>query len=155
LIDRSMRFDTSISAPGGESLQERIGQHEAALRIFLQHPLLGVGMGNFEPIATYQFRVRNTLHNSFLLALIEGGPIVLGLHLWLFVIVWRQLRRLERDRTADLAWLARGLRYSFILFLVASATADIWLSEMLYVIFGLTIALAALPPAPSNERRTP
>lgn len=153
LLARSMRFDTSVSAPGGESMQERIWQHWAAVRIVLQHPILGVGIGNFEPIAAAAFHVRNTLHNSFLLALIEGGPLVLGLHLGLFVVTWRELRRLQRERIGDLAWLAKGLRFSLALFLVASATADLWLSEMVYVIFGLTIALAALPPATSHERR--
>ncbi|MGH7858362.1 MAG: hypothetical protein ACREQY_13645, partial [Candidatus Binatia bacterium] len=59
----------------------------------------------------------------------------------LFTTTYRTLRRLESRGPPDLLWLTKGVRVGFVLFLLSSLTADIWLNELLYVIVAFTIAL--------------
>lgn len=152
-LERATNFDPRAAGHGlgQESLQNRIIQLGAAVRLFVAHPLLGVGIGNFETLAPAPFAMGAGVHNAYLRALAEGGILTLALYLLLFAVNFRMLAQLERLGPPTLRWLAKGLRSGLILYMVYSLTADAWLSDYLYLIVGLTIAAASVPrPSPAR-----
>lgn len=72
----------------------------AALRDFTQHPVLGIGWGNFQPAPGEH------AHNSYLQVAAELGVVGLGLiGWWLGSVVWELARRRRHDLLAALATL--------------------------------------------------
>lgn len=72
------------------SVEERVGGYKEALQIFKQHPLIGVGAGNYTLAAYYLNSNRlgyeyQPVHNALVLFIVEQG--VVGLLLFLFVIL--------------------------------------------------------------------
>ncbi len=113
-------------------------------------PLIGIGPGNYDWMSRSISGPGDTAHNSYSLALTEGGVVVFGLYLALFAAMFRSLRRIEREGPEDLRWLGKALRAGLVLFLIASATGDMWLEDPIYWIMALSIATNALSfPAPS------
>jgi O-antigen ligase len=157
LLQRTVSYEARRNAPGSKSLQNRIWQLESATELFVAHPLIGIGPGNYDWMSLASSGPGDTAHNSYLLALTEGGVVVFALYLALFAALFRSLRRIEREGPEDLRWLGKALRTGLVLFLIASATGDIWLEDPIYWILALSIAANALsfPALPSpawNDR---
>jgi len=67
----------------------------ANLDLFLDHPLLGVGLGNsmiYTEYFSYGYTVQYA-HNSFLETLTETGIIGLGIYIWVFSLILRLIWR--------------------------------------------------------------
>lgn len=138
------------SARGG-SLGRRQYSLGIAMRLSSQHPFFGVGLGNWEH-ARFEvdpLRSIGVPHNSYLLALSEGGIVTLSLYLVLFAVTLRQLWRLENDADAmerarrdGVEWLVTGTRIALTAFLVFSLFADLWELIFLYLLVGLAAVLA-------------
>ncbi len=141
---RATTFDPAAAVPGQSSLRNRIIRTYASLEMAASNPILGIGIGNFRWMNQAFYGNDQGPHNSYLGTLAEGGIGVLVLYLLLFYITYRMLRHLEREGPQELLWLSKGLRVNLILFLVFSAFADFWLSEFLYLIVGLTVAMTYL-----------
>jgi O-antigen ligase len=155
LLQREVSYGAQGNAPGSKSLRNRIWQLQSARELFLAHPLIGIGTGNYDWMSRSTFGPGDTPHNSYLLALTEGGVVVFALYLALFATLFRSLRRIEREGREDLRWLGKALRAGLVLFLIASATGDIWLEDPIYWILALSIAVSALSfprPSPSPAR---
>jgi O-antigen ligase len=144
LLHRTVSFEARSDAPGGQSLQNRIRQIQSATELFVRHPLLGIGPGNYDWMSRATSGPGDTAHNSYLLALTEGGIVVFGLYLALFKAMFHSLRRIVEEGRQDLRWLAKALRAGLVLLLIASATGDIWLDDPLYWILALSMAIAGL-----------
>lgn len=93
LFSSSLLFGRFFDLQGYiESLGLRDVLIQSAWRIFLSHPILGVGLGNFLVIlprymhAKLLFGFLQPVHNIFLLVLAETGIIGLGIFLF---IVWK------------------------------------------------------------------
>jgi hypothetical protein len=143
-LGRATTFDPSANAVGQESLQNRRRVVFNALEMVASDPLFGAGIGNFPWVAPDFFGSRGHTHNSYLWALTSGGVGVFALYLLLFYVTYRMLKRLENSGPQELLWLAKGLKVNLLLFLIFSAFADFWLSDFLYLIVGLTIAMTYL-----------
>jgi O-antigen ligase len=156
---------------GASSLELRESAIDSAMLIIRDHPLLGVGLGNFREVARqiYADKYFRPPHNSVLWAQAEGGIGVLLGYVLLFALTWRDLRR-ARELSAhdpELAGLATALRTVLGTFLFFGLFADLWLNPMTYLLIGLTIALrryaeeqqaamgagAAVPPARRLARK--
>jgi O-antigen ligase len=140
-LERATSFDPDIDAPGQESLVNRLEQVKTAARLFVTHPLLGIGIGNFETMSIPAHDMGRGTHNSYLRALSEGGIGVFALYIWLFVVTFRRLAEIERSGLPEVVWIVKGVRAAFVVFLVYSATADIWVNNYLYMLLGLSIAM--------------
>jgi O-Antigen ligase len=141
-LDRVISFNPDVVAPGQDSLRNRIHTDIGAFMMAIDHPILGVGLGNFSWAKAFYGLGRGApTHNAYLWALTAGGIGVLGLYLVLFFVTYRMLRQLERSGPPELLWLSKGLKVNLILFLVFSAFADFWLSDFLYLILGLTTSI--------------
>jgi hypothetical protein len=90
-------------------------------------------------------------HNSYVWALVSGGVGALGLYLLLFYLTYQMLKELEKSGPRELLWLTKGLRVGLVPFLVASAFADLWHSELAYLIIGLTVAVMNLSRQRARE----
>lgn len=151
LLTRAMSFDPTGAGPGKESLKTRVEQLEAAVTLFAAHPIVGIGIGNFETMAPSAHKMGRGVHNSYLRAATEGGFGTIALYLLLFAVNFRMLTDIERSGPRDIVWLAKGLRIGLVLFLISSLTADAWISDYLYLIIGLTISASSLPtPSPAR-----
>jgi O-antigen ligase len=158
LLQRAVSYGAQRNAPGSKSLRTRIWQLESARDLFLAHPLIGIGPGNYDWMSRSTAGPGDTAHNSYLLALTEGGVVLFSLYLALFATLLRSVRRIEREGLEDLRWLGKSLRAGLVLFLIASATGDIWLEDPIYWIIALSIAVSALSfptlsPSPARPVR--
>jgi len=138
-------FPQSRSEIGASSIELRESAIDSAMLIIRDHPLLGVGLGNFREVArqVYADRFFRPPHNSVLWAQAEGGIGVLLCYVLLFALTWRDLRRARADLVHDpeLAALGTALRTVLGLFLFFGLFADLWLNPLTYLLIGLTITL--------------
>jgi hypothetical protein len=124
-------------------LRNRIQTDYAALKIGLSNPFLGIGIGNFRwaKLGSEGLGRASNTHNGYLWALTSGGVGVFALYLLLFVHSYRLIRQLERSGPRELLWLSKGLKVNLFLFLLFSAFTDFWLSDFLYLLISLPLAM--------------
>jgi O-antigen ligase len=138
-------FPEARSEIGASSIELRESAIDSAMLIIGDHPMLGVGLGNFREVARqiYADKFFRPPHNSVLWAQAEGGIGVLLGYVLLFAFTWRDLRRARAlsEHDPELAALATALRTVLGTFLFFSLFADLWLNPMTYLLIGLTIAL--------------
>lgn len=152
-LTRVVTYDPDVAAPGRISLRERISHLNAAAELIASDPIFGVGIGNFLWMNQAFYGHDKETHNSYVWALAAGGIVALALYLLLFHATYRMLKQLEKTGPPELLWLIKGLAANLILFLVFSAFADFWLSDFLYIIVGLTIAMHYLDRRPHQSAR--
>jgi len=129
------------------SAEGRIQTAQSAFRIFTYHPLVGVGIGNFnfERAILDPFGTIGPPHNSYLWALAEGGILTFSCFVAFFVYLWRSIRDIEWEYEARfgdlrLGWLVSAMRTMLIGFLFYSIFADMWHHVMFYIVMGLMIS---------------
>jgi len=132
----------SLSLPTDESASDRLVAWTEGIEMLKARPILGVGYGQFVDHHTI------TAHNSLVLCFAETGLV--GYFLWvaLFVVTLVELQRLKHlpgdgafdDMTRQ--W-AEGLQLSLIGFLTAAFFLSRTFVPTLYLIVGLSAALAA------------
>ena len=135
-----------------ESASGRLIAWSEGLEMLKAKPILGVGYGQFQDHHTL------TAHNSLVLCFAETGLI--GCFFWvgLFVVTLLELRALKRlpgsEPFDDMArqW-AEGLQLSLIGFMTAAFFLSRTFVPTLYLIIGLSAALAAI--ARSKGRSVP
>jgi O-antigen ligase len=134
---------------GEENVQSRIAFWEAAGRMSLEEPLLGIGPDRFGDEADRYLR-NNPLsipdpvvHNTYLELLVENGIFALSAFLVMLWTGWRALSRAETEardmgerRAVRLAAAVKGS-------LVIAVVAGLFLSEQLTLPFWLICGLAA------------
>ena len=133
----------SLSIQPDESASERLVAWTEGLEMLKTQPILGVGYGQFLDHHTL------TAHNSLVLCFAETG--LLGCFFWvgLFVVTLLELRGLKNLPGAepfdDMArqW-AEGLHLSLIGFMTAAFFLSRTFVPTLYLIIGLSAALAAI-----------
>jgi O-antigen ligase len=154
LVERAYSFEI------GPTTIDRINTLWAGLSMIASNPLLGVGPGNFS--WRNQLLTGSTIgtHNSYLWALVSGGPMLLLLYGLLFYRTYRTLKALERFRPRGFEWLVTALRFNLIILFVYSFFAEMWVTLPVYLLLGLTIALArvaatSLRPSPRPPQPVP
>ncbi len=134
---------------GAASLQRRQYAVEVAFDMFKESPFVGVGMGNW---AVARFlsdpgRFTGSPHNSYLLALTEGGVFCLIGFLVVLWGTWRNLRAAEAYVTArgsplaDLAWIVKASKVSFVVLVFFSMFADLWNLVILFLLIAIGVVL--------------
>jgi O-antigen ligase len=115
----------SIFLPGMDpngSADTRRGELFRSIYVALRHPLLGIGMGNYQPNMSYHGLVT---HNSYTQVASEMGLLALGLYMMFIVTPLRKLGVIARETFAARAnsqsyYLALGLQASLLVFMVSS-----------------------------------
>jgi O-antigen ligase len=136
-------FAAGTLAVGSRSTEKRVETVELAGRMVADHPIFGVGLGNFREVSRqiYLDQFWRPPHNSYMWALTEGGFFCLVLYGMLFASTWRDIRWLQESPAVppDLRWLAAALAPGFLMLLFFSAFADIWLTPITYIMIALPI----------------
>jgi O-antigen ligase len=141
---------SEAAVEGGGSVEKRRHAFDVGLEIGRRHPLIGVGVGNWEVerFRTDPQRSISVPHNSYLLAFAEGGIFCLVTYLLGFLVTIRELGRIMRSRQAlararddGLEWVVSGVRICLISFMIFSLFADLWESIVFYLLFGIGAVL--------------
>jgi len=137
--------DTQAARGAASSLALREDTIRVGLDMIHDHPVLGVGLGNYREVSRqiYLDQSFRPPHNSVIWAASEGGLLVLGGYLLVFTLTWREMMTILRlaDRDPSIAYLAAALRITFYLYCAFSLLADLWLNPITYVVVGLIICL--------------
>jgi putative inorganic carbon (hco3(-)) transporter len=142
----------NAGTPQDTSLRGRTSENLAALRMWADHPLVGVGPDNFEvhyeeyseQIGTDPRPEQRGAHNLYLESLAETGALgataFFGL-LWLALRgAWRARRRLHGDD----ALLAEGILVALCAFLVCAVTLNSAYARYEWIFAGLALAAGRL-----------
>ncbi|MGH7894086.1 MAG: O-antigen ligase family protein [Candidatus Binatia bacterium] len=143
--ERMINFTPQRHEIGEVSSRMREETLERAWQIFVDHPLFGIGLGNFREVSrqVYQDNFYRPPHNSYLWAASEGGILVVLGYVTLFWITWRDLRVVTRlaHRDPEIGAAASAIRVIFLLYAFFSAFADLWLNPITYAMIGLIIVM--------------
>jgi O-antigen ligase len=135
---------------GAGSVERRSYTLGIAFELGLRDPILGIGVGNWEKERFLIDPLHSTAvpHNSYMLALVEGGVVTLALYLLLFRHTIRRLAELARNPVVmqragreGLDWLISGMRLCLLSFMVFSLFADLWETINFYLLIGVAAAL--------------
>jgi len=160
---------TSFGAGGGSG---RTDLWSVALDITRNHPLAGIGAGNFQLVEpAYALHNRNlprfdlivdtskVVHNMYLNALVELG--VVGLCLFMLLIVYaftsafRAVSAFARTGDREMELLARGIIIGTIGMLVAFFFLSAQYEKQLPLLLGMLAALSSLGPSRITTRTGP
>jgi O-antigen ligase len=155
-FERMITFEAEhgVAASSNRMREETVYR---AIDMFEDHPVWGVGLGNFREVSRqYYFDpYYRPPHNSYLWAAAEGGGFVLGTYLVLFWVTWKDLRQVTRlaHRDPEIGATAGAIRALFLLYAFFSVFADLWVNPITYAMIGQIIVmrryLESLPePAP-------
>ncbi|HQR34694.1 MAG TPA: O-antigen ligase family protein [Blastocatellia bacterium] len=154
------RFSLLRQGAGEYSLVTRTEYWSGAWKMFLDHPLTGVGLGAFPTAypAYGRSSVKNErleqAHNDYLQLLSDAGLIGGLIGLWflfeLFRIARRQFQQLERARSNDRALLLGG--YVALLGIAVHSLLDFNLQIAANaLLFLFVLALTVAPKSPKEE----
>jgi putative inorganic carbon (hco3(-)) transporter len=122
-------FIPSLDVEG--SADARRGELFRSIYIALRHPLLGIGMGNYQPEMSYKGLVT---HNSYTQVGAEMGMTALACYVMFVVTPLKKLGQIAREtfetrRDSRFYYLALGLQASLIAYLISSfflSVAYVW-----------------------------
>ncbi len=122
-------FIPSLDTEG--SADARRGELFRSIYVALRHPLLGIGMGNYQPEMSYHGLVT---HNSYTQVGAELGMTALACYLLFIITPLRKLGQIAREtfatrRDSRFYYLALGLQASLIAYLISSfflSVAYVW-----------------------------
>jgi O-antigen ligase len=134
---------------GAGSFQRRWYGWLVALNMFEQHPLVGIGIGNWdlERFISDPAHVTAAPHSSYVLAAVEGGGFVLAAFLLLFLRTWRHFLYVEAAVFASdhplggLRWVVKSAKVSLLVLVFFSLFADLWQYVVLFWLIGLAIVM--------------
>jgi O-antigen ligase len=156
-------FVPSLDPEG--SADSRRGELFRSIYVALRHPLLGIGMGNYQPEMSYNGLVT---HNSYTQVASEMGMTALACYTMFIVTPLRKLGQMAREtfdtrRDSPFYYLTLGLQASLIAYLISSfflAVAYVW---YVYYLVGYAVCLTrmyesatgkVLVPEKRKERKT-
>ena len=127
-----------------EPVYDRLNLYVTYIKMFMDHPILGIGFGKFQDLKTlyYEKKFRSNLvvdipdiHDTFLGTLAEMGIVGFMLILYIYISIFLKARRLYKR-----IWLSRDNRgaISFVLIFLAVMTAylvSLIFTEMRYFQF--------------------
>jgi O-antigen ligase len=138
--------------PNG-SADARRGELLRSLYVALRHPLLGIGMGNYQPNMSYNGLVT---HNSYTQVASELGMIALGLYVMFIVTPIRKLSTIARQTFAakeasHFYYLALGLQASLIVFMVSSFFLSVAYAWNVYYLVGYAVCFRRIYEAATGR----
>ena len=132
---------TSMLDFTSEANQERIALHRAALLMISEHPIIGVGIGNFRFLFSQERPI--DVHNTLLSIWVETGIIGISFCFCMLVIFFRSLRK-ALTVTEDSYWknLILGFMASATGIFVQSLTEYLLYAMHIWFFLGIGLAIA-------------
>jgi len=148
-VDRMKTIETtSLEEQSEASAQSRVAMMKLAFQVALDHPIAGVGCGNFPKVSSHMYGGKELdPHCIWLKAAAEYGfPMLIVFMLF----TARVLRGLSRERKIaraagdrDTERLATALSCAFVGYLTAATFHSIFLSQYLWSMFAVACAFLA------------
>jgi O-antigen ligase len=155
-----------FTAGGGSG---RTDLWQIARQVARDHPVVGVGIGNFETVeAAYASRTTNlpavdlvidnphVVHNSYLELLAETGIVGLALFVAFIggalALGWRAVSAFARSGETDLELIGRGLLVGLVGMLAASIFLSAEYEKQLWLMLGFAAALTTLAAVSGHTR---
>lgn len=132
-------FMPDLDAAG--SADSRRGELFRSIYVALRHPLLGIGMGNYQPNMSYRGLVT---HNSYTQVASEMGMAALVLYTMFIVSPLRKLSTIVRQtlperQTSQFYYLALGLQASLLVYMVSSFFLSVAFVWNVYYLIGYAV----------------
>lgn len=123
------RLQSITTVESDSAVTSRFEFWGVALRMVTDHPLLGVGLGNFQtayedlmfsglPLLPYTLEVPNQAHNLFLHLAVEVGLVGLAAFTWILAVAFVQARRVHRSADPQAKALGLGVAAGLVALLV-------------------------------------
>lgn len=160
------RFQTLVTLVPGSSdgrvpdeFSGRTSEMLVALQLFADHPIVGVGLGNYNAyyldysatIGLDSRREERSAHSLYLEVAAEGGAVGLVVFGLLILVGYRSIdrarRAFERGGGRDLADMLAALEVGLVGYLVASILLHDAFPRYLWLLVALTYAAGRLAPA--------
>jgi putative inorganic carbon (HCO3(-)) transporter len=149
LIDERLAMKERVA---DANVASRQALWSAAVHMSADHPLVGVGPGQFGPRSA-DYLVDDPLgittpvaHNSFLEVLAENGVLALLAFVAMVGTTWRVLTQVQRRAARgdpDAARLATAAQASLVVAIVSANFLSVQLTVALWLLAGIAVALAA------------
>jgi O-antigen ligase len=138
--------------PVGSS-DARRGELMRSLYVALRHPLLGIGMGNYQTNMSYRGLVT---HNSYTQVAAEMGMTALVCYLMFIIAPFRKMGQIARETFGSKGksssyYLAIGLQASLIAYLVASFFASVAYLWYVYYLVAYAVCFRRIYEAASGK----
>ncbi len=123
------------------SADTRRGELFRSVYVALRHPLLGIGMGNYQPNMSYKGLVT---HNSYTQVASEMGMTALALYTMFVVSPLRKLSTVAREtvgvrKDSQFYYLALGLQASLLVYMVSSFFLSVAYAWNVYYLVGYAV----------------
>jgi O-antigen ligase len=128
------------------SADSRRGELFRSIYVALRHPLLGIGMGNYQPEMSYKGLVT---HNSYTQVASEMGMTAMACYAMFIVTPLKRLAQIGREtfetrRDSRFYYLALGLQASLLAYLVSSLFLSVAYVWYVYYLVGYAVCLRRL-----------
>jgi O-antigen ligase len=148
-------FVPSLDPEG--SADARRGELFRSIYVALRHPLLGIGMGNYQPEMSYRGLVT---HNSYTQVAAEMGMTALACYTMFIVTPLRKLGQIAREtfetrRDSRFYYLTLGLQASLIAYLVSSVFLSVAYVWYVYYLVGYAVCLTRMYESETGKAVVP
>jgi O-antigen ligase len=148
-------FIPSLDPEG--SADARRGELFRSIYVALRHPLLGIGMGNYQPEMSYKGLVT---HNSYTQVAAEMGMTALACYTMFIVTPLRKLGQIAREtfetrRDSRFYYLTLGLQASLIAYLVSSVFLSVAYVWYVYYLVGYAVCLTRMYESETGKAVVP
>ncbi len=155
LISTIFHISNDSSSLQDTAIEGRLGEMRVALEIFLDHPLLGVGLGNYEhyyqqyslQFGIPQRGVDRAAHSLYLELAAERGLFGLGVYLALIWYIFRTILRSARQLRAAGLTTYENMFYAYGYSLLGYLVTSVFLHErarFTWVILGICLSFPAI-----------
>jgi O-antigen ligase len=137
----------------GGSANARRGELFRSLYIALRHPLLGIGMGNYQNEMSYTGHVT---HNAYTQVAAEMGIAALACYTMFIIIPLRKLGQIAREtfatrRDSQYYYLTVGLQATLLGYMVSSFFLSVAYLWYVYYLVGFAVCLRRLYEAETGK----
>lgn len=144
-------FDSSRDSVGSASARQ--GELLRSIYVALRHPLLGIGMGNYQPEMSHRGLVT---HNSYTQVAAELGATALVCYTLFIVTPFRKLGQVARETfknrgSSDFYYLSVGLQASLLAYMVSSFFLSVSYVWYVYYLVGFAVCLRRLYQAETGK----
>lgn len=134
---------------GASSLERRGYAWEVGFDLFREHPIFGVGIGNWSLARFLKDPEHSTgaPHSSYILSAVEGGIFCLVGFLLLLWRIWRNIRFAEPYvvlpdfPVSGIGWIVKACKTDLVVFLFFAAFADLFQEIVIFWLLGLSIVV--------------
>jgi O-antigen ligase len=141
-----------------KSVLQRYRLFQGSIAMFLDNPLLGIGIGNFLVYSTSYTKLTTALyaHNMFIHVAAELGVFAVSLFTGIIAMAFLRLRHIEsgalKHNDNMLVFQSRGVQLSLIGLIICGLFLSQQFNKILWIVLGMTISLTQIAETQIRSR---